>query len=307
MRNNFLVTLSFLLILSMCSCFQLTETNSFDASAQTSNINSPSNEQSRKETDNISQQKSAAFKGVSFVSRLLGVSTVETVEIPAAPLTDESAKPDNVHPAYLSFAFKGDYAERRNSSAFSPKIEVYPIEEYRRALAKSPSETARFDKELGLLKNLLKGANPNSEKIPFVPFIDAETVVTAQLKRISFKNGRGLRYLTQFNVEPTIINNQGLTYIFQGLTNDEKFYVLAAFPVSTAELPVDADANNTESYKIPDDFYNPKNSKTNEKNYRKYASRVKAMLEKLTPNEFEPKITQLDETLSSLECTDVRK
>ena len=46
-------------------------------------------------------------------------------------------------------------------------------------------------------------------------------------------------------------SNRQLRYIFEGLTDDEKYYVLAEMPVSVDFLPKDS-SDEYEGYKIPE-------------------------------------------------------
>ena len=50
-------------------------------------------------------------------------------------------------------------------------------------------------------------------------------------------------FLTQFNIEPSLINNQGVVYTFQRLTDDGLHYVSARFPVAVSFLPPSYESN----------------------------------------------------------------
>ena len=66
----------------------------------------------------------------------------------------------------------------------------------------------------------------------------------AQPKLISFKNGHGLRYLTQVFNGMAPINNRDLFYYYQGITNDGAYFVSAIFHVKVSFLVADTDPNS---------------------------------------------------------------
>ncbi len=239
---------------------------------------------------------------VTFVCNHQALCRIKREEFRPRILENENEKPDDIHPRYISFQFLGEYGEQSENSKFEPEINVYPISEFRQSLSRSAAYVEEFDNKL---KNLyrLTTEQPSSigNKLPFLPFVDAKEEFVAHLKYISFRNGKGLFYLTQFNTEPSIINNEGLTYIFQGLTDDKEFYILATFPVRTKMLPDSYDAEEFEDYKLPFYFYEPKDAKKNELDYRKYISKVKETLESQKSDQFGPNLVFFENLLSSLE------
>jgi hypothetical protein len=64
-------------------------------------------------------------------------------------------------------------------------------------------------------------------------------VFTAQAQPIQFQNGRGLRYLTQFDQSPLPVNNREMFYYFHGLTSDGQFYIQAILPLHSSLLVAD--------------------------------------------------------------------
>lgn len=77
---------------------------------------------------------------------------------------------------------------------------------------------------------------------------------------VSFRDGAGVRFLTQYASPDRPINNQEVFYAFQGLTDDGVTAVSAILPVSHTILPedrtgyegnLDALAENFEAY-VPD-------------------------------------------------------
>lgn len=72
-----------------------------------------------------------------------------------------------------------------------------------------------------------------------MPFNNATGVIESRVQYLSFKNGRGVLFLTQYSqeVEANPINNEELTCNFQGLTNDGKYYVAARLAITHPSLP----------------------------------------------------------------------
>jgi hypothetical protein len=127
------------------------------------------------------------------------------------------------------------------------------------------------------------------DSMPYLPLYNAAQVMHAQVAYLNFKNGKGVRYLTQFDQAPLPINNYELHYTFQGLTNDGKYYVAAVLPVNLRELPSDAsvDVNNP-----PPNFM---------EDFPKYLSDTVEMLNGQPPSVFSPNLSALDVLIGSLE------
>jgi hypothetical protein len=67
---------------------------------------------------------------------------------------------------------------------------------------------------------------------------------TAQVHAINFKNGHGIRLLTQTGQSPGPVNNKDLLYYFQGITNDGQYYIEATLPINAPFLSADFDINS---------------------------------------------------------------
>ncbi len=139
------------------------------------------------------------------------------------------------HPEYRTLALN-DYAI---SEAFNQaRIDVFSIDEFSKvsvSIAKIP-----FD-----LKLLLSSQQAQAgQRLPFLSVdIEAQTF-TAKPKFLSFANGSGIRYLTQYTQGIYPVTNSRMIYTFQGITSDGKYYVSAILPEGAAFLPDDFDGNN---------------------------------------------------------------
>ncbi|HEX8288558.1 MAG TPA: hypothetical protein VF556_11205 [Pyrinomonadaceae bacterium] len=239
----------------------------------------------------IQQLKKVEYKGVSFEYNPQIFGKVTSEEVAEFPLENEDNKPDNVAPRHIFFKLSKPNQNREI------KIAIYPVEDFKKMFAVSKSETRRVENEFNNLRKVLKNEKFRVEnQIPYVPFIDAEQSFQTKVKRFSIQNGKGIFFLTQYNIEPSLINNEGLTYIFQGLTDDGKKYILAEFPVSIAFLPKDFETREFEGYKLADNLEN----KSDLKRYKDYVRKTEKSLGKLTQNQFEPNLKYYEEIISSI-------
>jgi hypothetical protein len=167
-----------------------------------------------------------------------------------------------------------------SSHAMQPQIFIYPVEE----LGKTNEGAG---KEVASLQTLLQSPQEIPD-MPFLPLVNARQVMQPQVQYLDFKNGKGLRYLTQFNQGIVPINNTDLLYTFQGLTSDGKYYVAALLPVNHPSLPADGKITGNE----PPEFMS---------DHSAFLTNVAKDLNVQAANTFTPDLTQLDEMLSSLE------
>ncbi|MGA2112392.1 MAG: hypothetical protein ABSG98_09645 [Anaerolineales bacterium] len=85
-----------------------------------------------------------------------------------------------------------------------------------------------------------------STDLPFLPLENAAPLLHAQASFLAFRNGTGVRHLTQYAQVYVLINNPWLIYTFRGLTRAGKYYGSAILAVSCSqlsdqEIPTDPD------------------------------------------------------------------
>jgi hypothetical protein len=118
--------------------------------------------------------------------------------------------------------------------------------------------------------------------------------IFAQAGGVNFKNGYGLRYLTQFDQAPLPINNSGLFYYFHGMTEDGQYYLTAVLPVSAPFLVNNDDpASPFPADAIPFDW-------NNFDTLPQYFDSVTQQLNSATPDTFLPRLSDLDALIGSL-------
>ena len=137
------------------------------------------------------------------------------------------------------------------------------------------------------LQTLLKSPQeiPN---MPFLPLYNASQVMHVEVQYLDFKNGQGVRYLTEFAQGFLPVNNFDLIYTYQGITSDGKYYVAAVLPVNHPSLPADEKVTGKEPPEFTSDFPT-------------YVSNVVKLLNPQAANTFTPDLTQLDAMMASLE------
>ncbi|MBK8903907.1 MAG: META domain-containing protein [Anaerolineaceae bacterium] len=211
---------------------------------------------------------------------LEGVGTAVSSEfVPEATQSNEQMPYWAVYPAHLELTVD-EYAH--TDSLQEPKLYLYPVDKFREM-----NETAA--QQIMALEELLasEAAPEEMEMLPFLPLFNAQQMIDVKVEMLTFANGRGVRYLTQYGQAAGPINNQELFYTFQGLTEDGAYYVAAVFPVSQADLPADLTAADT----------------TFSDGYDQYLAEVEERLETAAPATFTPDLAALDAAVQSIEVT----
>lgn len=182
-------------------------------------------------------------------------------------------------PAHVEFTFNSYVWD---GSMHTPIIYVYSTDAYRAA-----NEYAAED--IDQLNTLLFERPANPENIPFLPMWNAGQMFASNIEYMEFQNGIGVRFLTQYGQDVSPVNNNGLFYTFQGLTNDGQWYVSAVFPVSHATLPPAGD-------QVPGGDWEAFSN-----NYITYIGETEAMLNVQTNESFYPDLSELDGIIESLQ------
>lgn len=205
--------------------------------------------------------KRASLGGVSFNYDASLASDAKGEVAPAVVC----GKPGDVLPVHLAFTLKGYPKPHASPFMQPPEIQIFPVAEYRRALAACEKDMAAvteppadyyvsdFDAQLRTLKALNvarpaprtlrawlrkhRGRDHWEGRMPFVPMYDVGEALRAKVSYIDFRGGHGVAFVTQYMMEDTLVSNQALAYVFQGLTDDGNYYVSAAFPSPPRSFP----------------------------------------------------------------------
>jgi len=227
------------------------------------------------------------FGNVSLVNPIGLASNISGIQAPA--VGEESGGPWDAGPAHIELTLDGYLLQDKFHKS---KIYVYPAQEFAAANAGAAQSIIR------LQTVLLNPAGPlSNDTLPNVPFFNAGQVFAAQTKVIQFKNGSGVRMLTEYAQYYATINNNDLFYHFQGLTSDGKFYIIAILPVTA---PMLANSNDPNASVPPGGVPFP-GYESLEQDLETYYNTVTATLNAAAPETFNPTINILDALISSIQ------
>jgi hypothetical protein len=203
------------------------------------------------------------------------------------PASGPDLPPWEVTPGHIELTLDG-YALQ--GTFHTPKIYIFP--------AQSDALPPGAIEDINLLIDLI--ANPDQllgeHNLPSIPFFNAGAVFVAKEDLIQFRNGSGVRMLTQYAQSFAKVNNHELFYHFQGLSDDRRTYLIAVLPVSAATLPADA----SETAAVPaggvlfPGYANP------DVDFQGYYAAVRDDLNRQPAEAFNPNLTALDALVASL-------
>jgi hypothetical protein len=236
----------------------------------------------------VPQGVQVSYYNVSFLVPKELASGASSQTVPASD--EQNGGPWGVAPQHMEFKLN-DY--NLPSGSFSEiLIDVYPAQDYANVY-----EGAKIS--LQRLQALL--ASPSTpltnENLPQVPFFNAASMFAAQAKFIQFKDGSGVRMITQYGQAVGPVTNSGTFYHFEGLTSDGKYYIVAVLPIQAAFL---ANGNDPSAQVPADGIPFPGYNYTDASYYENY---FKAVTDKMnaTPDEsFAPSLGTLDSLIKSL-------
>lgn len=194
----------------------------------------------------------------------------------------------DVAPAHLQITLI-DYSLQ--GSFHVPQVFVYPRSEYAAANPGAAESVKR-------LQALLTNANgPNTgDSLPHIPFFNAGQALAAQVKLIQFSGGSGIRAVVQYAQDVSPINNGGLFYLFQGLSQDGKYYVIAILPTSSPYLPRD---NNPEAAVPAGGIPFPAVTASGS-SFEAYYTQTTQLLDHAASSQFDPSLDTLDALVKSI-------
>jgi hypothetical protein len=173
------------------------------------------------------------FEGISFS---YDDSLATGVKHETVPAVIQFQPGEMVAPEYIQVTFEGYVL---SDSMHMPRIMIYPVSELEAVNERAAEKIERLDQLLAERPEFAPDGGFEASNLPFLPMVNAGQYLRTQIAYLDFENGKGLRYLTQFGQAMLPVNNQGLFYTFQGLTDDGAYYVSAVLPVSHSMLPPD--------------------------------------------------------------------
>jgi hypothetical protein len=221
------------------------------------------------------EEPDVSYQGVSFSYDPILASEVRPINVPGE--VGAAVEAWNT-PDHLEFIFDG-YLSQYN--LHTPTILIFPTEAYN-----TVNPTA--GDVIYQLKQFLQDQPSDPEDIPLLPIWNAAQFMQAQVKYFRFQNGSGVRFITQYGQAAWPINGEDMFYTFQGLTDDEMYYISAALPLSHPSLP------DPETVTMDDAFYD---------NFMDYVEEIEDQLNAEPPGSFFPTLSVLDAVIESLLVT----
>ncbi|MFN8382809.1 MAG: hypothetical protein U0V02_12750 [Anaerolineales bacterium] len=167
-----------------------------------------------------------------------------------------------------------------NGTLYEPHILIFRSDEY----AQYTENTANIISAMQSLQYVDGQPLPESLGSDFM----------AQTHAINFKNGHGVRYLTQVFTNFNPVNNSDLIYYYQGITDDGKYYVEAILPIGASFLAADDNINTPlPADGIPFDM----------NNFQGYLDAVAQRLNSTDTFSFTPYLDYLDAMIESMQVT----
>ncbi|MCX8025216.1 MAG: hypothetical protein N3A60_08445 [Thermanaerothrix sp.] len=205
-----------------------------------------------------------------------------------APLTREDAPVWEKTPGHWVISLSDTYVLQ--GKFHSPQIYLYPALEYATLVPGAFESMHR-------LRNLLSGVVPlTPDQLPTVPFFNAAQVFASNIRLISFQNGSGIRFVTEYAQYPAPVNNHELFYHFQGFTDDGNTYVLAVFPLTAPRL---AESSAVDTPLPVGGIAYPDLNDPNP-NFQSYYTAITDLLNGTPPEAFTPTLHQLDALIQSM-------
>lgn len=139
--------------------------------------------------------------------------------------------------------------------------------------------------EAGVVENLFAVMEGQADHhTDFPRFSGASALIDAQLSEVSFQNGRGYRYMFTTSFAAQMVNGTGVNLMYQGITDDEKYFVSFLIPVDAPFL--------SEFIGVP--------LATTSEEFDAYYQKVNERVNTAAPDEFTPSLNAIDELISSI-------
>jgi hypothetical protein len=225
-----------------------------------------------------------SVNNISFVIPTGIGNGVQTEVVQAVPPSDDMPWWE-IAPTYNKYQIQG---YPLSGTFHTGTIYVYPVNEY-----------IQVNEDIATLVNDLKtilnsSGQPLPANLPFLPAFNAAQMFHSNEQTLTFQNGQGIRFLTQYGQAPYPVNNNSLFYTFQGLTNDGMYYVAAVLPINAAFLSADGNPDTPlPPDGVPFDWENLENT-------NQHFELAKQKLNATAPDAFNPTLTSLDALIQSI-------
>ena len=243
--------------------------------------------------DATSVPVSASIDPGSVVLDTMGLPfTYQPALVPATAYDDTQSPGPTGLPEHVQAKFvpgSDDLPLPEDGQSGDPVIYLIPVEAYKQLWegAGNPSVAITLEHLQAILAERPSPVPPFG--MPVLPFEEVSGVndLAVQGEYLDLGPASGVRFVGRFVQDATPVTNEGLRYIFQGLSSDGTVLVAFFYPVTTADLANPEDVTAAEQ----EDAVS---------NLERYLSGKVEVLDLLEDGEWEPALSQLDAVLSSL-------
>lgn len=240
-------------------------------------------------TSPISNQETAVrYEPLSFVIPADVASGASGIQLPR--VDSEDAAWWQKTPGHLQVDL-GDYYTLQGKS-IQPQIFVYPAQEFAEMNPMAFESIHRLNNIHGD-----SGIPTSKDQLPAVPTFNSVPVFASNIQELSFRNGWGIRYLTQYAQYGVSVNNQELFYHYQGLTDDGAYYIVVTLPITAPGLPETPEAGKVQpigGIAYPD-YVDPN------ADWKGYYASATDLLNATPAEAFTPSLSQLDAMIQSIQ------
>ncbi|HQY90238.1 META domain-containing protein [Caldilinea sp.] len=214
-----------------------------------------------------------------------GAAEQVTAFVAPATAYDNTVPPSGLgEPKHFAWGI-GEETDLQNAAGY---VAVYPVAAYQ-SIWDEAGDPFVAD-ALAQLETLLseRPANP-APPLPVLPQVGATNDFAAQVSYLDLPDGgAGVRFVGRFAQDVSPIENFQLRYLFQGLSGDGQFLMVASLPITTTALPTDPQSLDGDAY---DAFV---------ANYETYLAETTATFDALAAPNFTPDLAALDAMLLSV-------
>jgi LPXTG-motif cell wall-anchored protein len=190
--------------------------------------------------------RDVSFNGVTFTYDASLAGSVVPKLVPETIATPNMAY-WMAQPQHIEFNFTDFHGS--NTQPLPSTIYVFPVRSDYRSL--TPGDNRDFWLQTvqtlhGILSSQANlrtvaeqsSTSPNQPpRLPYLPVINADSIVTGKAGYLSFGNGSGIHYLVHVTQNVSPPDSNSVLYTFQGLTSDGRYYVAADFPAFPTSIP----------------------------------------------------------------------
>jgi len=194
-------------------------------------------------------------------------------------------------PGHIQIQLEGYPVQGKSHEA---QIYVYPAQAYAEMVPAAFESIHRLDNIL-----YVPGGPMLNDELPAVPFFNAQQAFASKVQILSFQNGGGVRFLTEYAQYAISANNQELFYHFQGVSRDGAYYIVAILPITVPLVAETSDGGAAlPTGGVPYPYFADSNA-----DMQSYYKSVVDVLNATPQEMYSPTISQLDSLIQSMRIT----